>query len=87
MQLCIDASVSVRFCKRTIRALYALTNSNRSAPLVDSSARNAKPVPFAFSRIRNREAAGYLMKVYRLTAWMMVSTNFAITEFYEVRNT
>jgi hypothetical protein len=25
------------------------------------------------------------MKVYRLTAWMMVSTNFAVTEFYEVR--
>src|SRR5215203_4025806 len=25
-------------------------------------------------RIEDREAAGYLMKVYRLTAWMMVST-------------
>jgi hypothetical protein len=24
------------------------------------------------------------MKVYRLTAWMMVSTNFAVTAFYEV---
>jgi hypothetical protein len=25
------------------------------------------------------------MKIYRLTAWMMVSTNFAVTEFSEVR--
>ena len=32
MQLCIDASASVPFCKRAPKALYALTNSNRSAP-------------------------------------------------------
>jgi hypothetical protein len=25
------------------------------------------------------------MKVYLLTTWMMVSTNFAVTEFYEVQ--
>ena len=56
MQLCIDASASVPFCKRTIRALYALTNSNRSAPLVDSSARKANPIPFVFCRIRNDHA-------------------------------
>jgi hypothetical protein len=36
-----------------------------------------------FCRIRNCEAAGYLIEVYRLTAWMMVSTNFAVTEFSE----
>jgi hypothetical protein len=28
---------------------------------------------------------GNLMKVWLLTTWMMDSTNFAITEFYEVR--
>jgi hypothetical protein len=32
MQLCIVASVSVPFCKRGLKALYALANSNRSAP-------------------------------------------------------
>jgi len=56
MHLCIDAIASVPFCKRTIRALYALTNSNRSAPSVDSSARKANPIPFVFSRIRNDHA-------------------------------
>jgi hypothetical protein len=75
----MDDSASVPFCKRGLKTLYALANSNRSVPLVESSARKANPGPFVFSRIRNREAAGYLMKVYRLTAWMMISTNFAIT--------
>jgi hypothetical protein len=69
MQLCIDASTSVPLCKRGLKVLYALANSNLSVPLVESSARNANPGPFVFSRIRNRTAAGYLMKVYLLTAW------------------
>jgi hypothetical protein len=56
----------VPFYKRALRTLYVLANSNRSAPLADTSTRNAKPEPFVLSRIRNREAAGYLMKVYLL---------------------
>jgi len=32
MQFCIDASASVPFCERGLRALYTFTNSNRSAP-------------------------------------------------------
>jgi hypothetical protein len=30
--LCIDVSSSVRFCIRTLRVLYALVSSKRSAP-------------------------------------------------------
>jgi hypothetical protein len=50
-----------------------------------SRARKCSSAPFVFCRIRNREAAGYLMQVYRLTAWMMVSTNFAFTAFSKVQ--
>ena len=83
MQLCIDASASMPFCKRVLMALYTLVSSKRSAPPSVSSARKRSPESFVFCRIRNREAARNLMKVYRLTAWMMVSTNFAFTEFSE----
>jgi len=34
MQLCIDASASVPFRKRALRALYALANSNLASPPV-----------------------------------------------------
>jgi hypothetical protein len=37
------------------------------------------------SWVYDREAAGYLMKVYLLTAWTVGSTNFAVTEFSEVQ--
>ena len=40
MQLCIDVSASVPFCKRALRAGYALANFSRSTPYSDSSARN-----------------------------------------------
>jgi hypothetical protein len=36
-----DVSVSVPFCKCILRALYALTKSNRSAPPSSSMARNS----------------------------------------------
>jgi hypothetical protein len=65
----MDDSASVPISKPALGVLYALTNSDCSAPLVDSSARNASPDPIDFLRIRNREAAGTLMKVYLPTAW------------------
>src|SRR3712207_2597578 len=40
LQFRMDASVSVPFCKRAPRALYALTNSNRSAPSSLNRTRN-----------------------------------------------
>ena len=85
LQLSIDASVSVPFCKRGISALYALVNSNRSAPFAVSSAWKRNPETFVLSRIRNRGTAGYPARVYLLTAWMVPSANFASTEFSEVR--
>jgi hypothetical protein len=81
MQLRIDARASVPFCKRVLRALYALISSRRSAPPSVSSARKRNSEAFVFSRIRNREAAGNLMTLYVLTAWKMNSANFAGTEF------
>jgi hypothetical protein len=52
MQLCIDASASMPFCKRVLRALYALVSSKRSAPPSVSSARKRNPESFTLSRIR-----------------------------------
>src|SRR5215208_781947 len=49
MQLRIDASASVLFCKRALRALYALANSNRSVPFSDSRALKRTPSVFVFS--------------------------------------
>src|SRR5215208_7640227 len=49
MQLCIDARVTVPFCKRTPRALYALANSIRSAPPSVSRALKRKPTVFVVS--------------------------------------
>ena len=49
LQLRMDVSVSVPFCKRAPRALYALTNSHRSAPFLDSRALKRMPTIFAFS--------------------------------------
>jgi hypothetical protein len=47
---------------------------------------NAKLVRFAFSRIRNREAAGNLMKVFLLTAQTVGTANyFAFARLSEVR--
>src|ERR671912_679330 len=59
MQLRIDASVSVPFCKRALRALYALSNSNRSAPLVDSSAQNASARWFADLEVHQLQGGRY----------------------------
>jgi hypothetical protein len=39
LQLSIDASVSVPFCKRVLSTHYALANSNRSAPTPSIRAR------------------------------------------------
>jgi hypothetical protein len=58
-------------CERSEgRILWSLAKS--SLPLYveqppQSRARKRSPEPFPPSRIRNREAAGYLMKVYLLT--------------------
>jgi hypothetical protein len=84
LHLRTDASVSVPLCKRTIRARYALANSNRSVPHSDSSARGRSPKSFALSRMRNRPAAGNLIEVYLLTARKVGSANFALTGIYEV---
>jgi hypothetical protein len=48
MQLCIDASASVPFCKRVLSTLYALANANRS-------------VPTPSIRARKRTAAGFVL--------------------------
>src|SRR5215212_304021 len=42
----MDVSASVPFSKHALRALYALANSNCSAPLSLSTARNCKPFSF-----------------------------------------
>jgi hypothetical protein len=81
----MDVSASVQICKRAPSALYALTNSNRSAPFVDSSARKRSSAPFVFCRIRNREAAEHLIKVYLLAAWTVGSANIAYIGFCELR--
>src|SRR5829696_3199842 len=85
MQLCSDTSASVPFCKRGLKVLYALANSNRSAPPSVSSARKQSPEPFVLSRIRNRETAGYLISVYLLTARKVDSANFALHAISEGR--
>jgi hypothetical protein len=85
MQFRIDVTASVRFCKRAPRALYALTNSTCSAPFVGSSARDARPDLFVFCRIRNREAAVHLIKVYLLAARTVGSANVAYIGFCELR--
>jgi hypothetical protein len=48
----MDDSASVPFCKRPLRALYALTNSNCSAPLSVSAALNLKPSGFVVLGLR-----------------------------------
>jgi hypothetical protein len=50
-QLRIDSSVSVAYCERSLRALYALVNSNRSTPFAVSSALKRNPETFVLSRI------------------------------------
>jgi hypothetical protein len=39
MQLCMDASASVLFCKRVLSTHYALANSNSWAPMPSMRAR------------------------------------------------
>jgi hypothetical protein len=43
LQFRMDVSASVPFSKHALRALYALADSNRSAPHFDNSALNASP--------------------------------------------
>jgi transposase len=52
----MDVSASVAYCERVLRALYALTNFNCSAPLVDSSARNV----LISAKIAKRSLVGFL---------------------------
>ena len=74
-------------CERSEGSILCpLATTKRGTHSPESRVRKRNSAPFTLSRIRNREAAGYLMKVYRLTAWMMVSMNFAVTGFYEVRS-
>jgi hypothetical protein len=56
----MDVSVSVPFCKRGLKALYALANSNRSAPYSDSSARNltSEVIVFCTSEPRRSLSTG-----------------------------
>jgi hypothetical protein len=68
-----------------VRTLYALVYSDRSAPFAVSSAWKHNRDTFVLSRIRNRPSAGNLMKGYLLTARTIVSANFRLTEFSEVR--
>jgi hypothetical protein len=75
--------LSATFCKRALTARYALANSNRSAPHSDSSGGRV-PSCFVLSRMRNRPAAGNLIKVYLLTAQTVGSANFATTVFSNV---
>ena len=49
LQFRIDASASVPFCKRALRALYALANSNLSAPPSVSRIQNCHPLSFRSS--------------------------------------
>jgi hypothetical protein len=60
LQFRIDVSVSVPFCKRAPKALYALANSNRSAPFSVSKARNASSVRFAGLEVHHDAPAGEL---------------------------
>src|SRR5215210_8057820 len=64
---------------------YPLVTSNRGVHPSESRARKRSSEPFVFCRVRNREAAGYPTRVYLLTAWMVPSGNFALTEFSRVR--
>ena len=50
----MDVSASVPFCKRALRALYALANSNHSAPPSVSRVRNCHPFSFRSSGPRGR---------------------------------
>ena len=68
-----------------VRTLYVLVYSNCLAPFAVSSAWKHDPETFVLSRILNRPSAGNLMKVYLLTAQTLVSANFRLTEFSEVR--
>src|SRR5688572_18120190 len=45
----MDVSVSMPFCKRSLRALYALVNSNRAVPLSVSRALKRSSVRFVLS--------------------------------------
>jgi hypothetical protein len=62
----------------------ALATSKLGAQPPESRARKRSPEPFVLCRIRNREAAGNLMKVYLLTAWIIDSADFAFSAFSEV---
>jgi hypothetical protein len=59
LQIRMDDSASVPFCKRGLRALYALANANCSAPLVDSSARNASARWFADLEVHHLQGGRY----------------------------
>jgi len=67
MQLCIDVSASVAFCKRALKALNTLANFSHSAPLVDCSAWKCNPETLVLLRIRHRPAAGYLKVSYKIS--------------------
>ncbi len=53
-----DISASVPFCKRAPRALYALTNSNRSAPPSVSRARNRGAESVWFRNVADDQGPG-----------------------------
>src|SRR5829696_4394496 len=58
MQLCIDVSASIPFCKRVLRALYALVSSKRSAPPSVSRARNLGSECVLFRNVDGDYGAG-----------------------------
>src|SRR5829696_7799778 len=58
MQLCIDVSAFIPFCKRVLRALYALVSSKRSAPPSVSRARNLVSECVLFRNVDGDYGAG-----------------------------
>src|SRR5215212_10478538 len=68
IQLCIDASASVPFCKRVLRALYALVSSKRSAPPSVSWALKRTPRDFVVSDLHSVDDLADLRLLHGLHA-------------------